>query len=150
MTGRPTIRYWHLWVDGEGVSHQTQCAMDHFHLDSIQPTADPQWLGEKISGATTTLVTILPVGWIGDWHENPKPQWIVPLSGCWFVEAMDGTRVELGVGELSFGADQDCRQSDGKRGHRSGTVGDAPAVLMLVQFDMIPAPRPPCLSGGRR
>jgi hypothetical protein len=46
---------------------------------------------------------------------------------------MDGTRIEMGAGELAFGGDQHCREIDGKRGHRSGTVGDAPAVLMVVQ-----------------
>ena len=42
----------------------------------------------------TVFVTVLPVGWIGDWHENPRPQWIIPLSGRWFVELMDGVRVK--------------------------------------------------------
>lgn len=97
-----------------------------------------------MSGAMTTMVTVLPVGWIGSWHENPKPQWIIPLAGCWFVEAMDGTRVELGVGQLSFGADQNCREREGKHGHRSGTVGDAPAVLMIVQLEDLTAALPAC------
>jgi hypothetical protein len=46
----------------------------------------------------TVFVTVLPVGWIGDWHENPRPQWIIPLSGRWFVESMDGIRIEIGPG----------------------------------------------------
>ncbi len=144
MQDKPTLRYWHLWTDTGGVSHQTQCAMTNFDLKSIQPPAAPQWQGEKTSDAMTVMVTVLPVGWIGEWHENPKPQWIIPLSGHWFVEAMDGTRVEMGSGEMSFGGDQNCRQTDGKRGHRSGTMGDVPAVLMIVQFDNAPAPSSPC------
>ena len=144
MQDKPTLRYWHLWTDTGGVSHQTQCAMTNFDLKSIQPPAAPQWQGEKTSDAMTVMVTVLPVGWIGEWHENPKPQWIIPLSGHWFVEAMDGTRVEMGSGEISFGGDQNCRQTDGKRGHRSGTMGDVPAVLMIVQFDNAPAPSSPC------
>lgn len=144
MTNSPIVHYWHLWTDGEGTSHQTRCPIGHFELKSIQPTADPQWLGKKTSGEMTAMVTVLPVGWTGDWHENPKPQWIIPLSGRWFVEAMDGTRVEMGAGEFSFGGDQNCREADGRKGHRSGTVGDAPAVLMIVQFDAMPALAPPC------
>jgi len=144
MQDKPTLRYWHLWTDTDGVSHQTQCAMTNFDLKSIQPPAAPQWQGEKTSDAMTVMVTVLPVGWIGEWHENPKPQWIIPLSGHWFVEAMDGTRVEMGSGEISFGGDQNCRQTDGKRGHLSGTMGDVPAVLMIVQFDNAPAPSSPC------
>jgi hypothetical protein len=82
-----------------------------------------------------------------DWHENPLPQWIVPLSGSWFVETMDGHRVEMGPGELSFGGDQGCRCLDGKQGHLSGAVGSEPALLMLIQLDQLPlevaqAPQP--------
>jgi hypothetical protein len=57
---------------------------------------------------------------------------------------MDGHRVEMGPGELSFGGDQNCRTVDGRRGHLSGTVGDAPAVLMVVQLDPSLVPAPPC------
>jgi len=46
-----------------------------------------------------------------DWHENPVPQWIVPLSGRWFVETMDG--------------------------HRSGALDAQPAMLMLIQLERI-------------
>ena len=143
MTDAPIVRYWHLWTDADGVSHQSQCVMAAFHLGSVQPPAAPQWQGRKTSAATTVMFTVLPVGWIGEWHQNPKPQWIVPISGRWFVESMDGTRAEFGVGEISFGGDQNAREMDGKMGHRSGVVGEAPAVLMLVQFNDM-APPSPC------
>lgn len=125
-------------------SRQTQCAMTEFDLKSMNAPAELQWQGKSVTGKMTTMVTVQPVGWIGTWHENPKPQWIVPLSGRWFVEAMDGTRVEMGPGELSFGGDQNCHEADGKRGHRSGTIGDVPAVLLVVQFEDMPAPQSPC------
>jgi hypothetical protein len=143
MSGRPTISYWHLWADADGISRLTQCAMTEFELKPMNAPADPQWQGRSTTGKMTTMVTVQPVGWIGVWHENPKPQWIVPLSGRWFVEAMDGRRVEMGPGEISFGGDQHCREVDGKYGHRSGTIGDIPAVLMVIQFEEAPVP-PPC------
>ena len=71
---------------------------DDFSMQSMKAPAAPQWQGKKTSGAMSTMVTVQPVGWVGEWHENPKPQWIIPLSGRWFVEAMDGTRVEMGAG----------------------------------------------------
>jgi hypothetical protein len=144
MADQPSVPYWHLWTDADGISRQQRCAMTHFTLKSMQPPAAPQWQGDRTSGAMTTMVTVQPVGWVGEWHENPKPQWIVPLSGRWFVESMDGVRVEMGPGEVSFGGDQNCRTIDGKRGHRSGTIGDAPAVLMVVQFDDAPGPKGAC------
>jgi len=116
--------------------------MTAFTLASISPPAEPQWLGEKTQGAMTVMVTVLPVGWTGAWHPNPRPQWIIPLSGRWFVESMDGVRVEMGPGEASFGDDQDAREIDARRGHRSGTVGDEAAVLMLVQLEDAPPPSP--------
>jgi hypothetical protein len=140
----PLVRYWHLWTDTDGVSHQKECALTEFVLKSMQPPADPQWQGRRSSGAMTTLVTVQPVGWVGNWHENPKPQWIVPLSGRWFVESMDGTRIEMGPGEISFGGDQHCREKNGRLGHRSGTVGEEPVVLLVIQLDDLAAPWAPC------
>ena len=128
----PRVPYWHVWTDAEGVSRQTRCELADFELASISPPAAAQWLGCKLTAPCTIFVTVLPVGWIGEWHENPKPQWIIPLSGRWYVETMDGQRGEMGPGELSFGEDQGTA---GRKGHRSGTVGDAPAVLMIVQFE---------------
>jgi hypothetical protein len=140
----PRAPYWHIWTDADGVSRQTRCAASDFSLSSISPPAQPQWLGAQSRHGVTILFTILPVGWVGDWHENPRPQWIVPLSGRWFVESMDGQRVEMGPGELSLGEDQNTRAVDGRKGHLSGTVGDEPAVLMLIQLDDAPRPDSPC------
>lgn len=134
-TEKPKLAYWHLWTDEHGMSRQRRCLMTEFHLQSISAPAKPQWQGRETQGEMAVMVTILPMGWIGQWHENPKPQWIIPLSGRWFVESMDGRRVEMGPGEISFGADQHTQERDGKRGHLSGTVGNEPAVLMLVQFE---------------
>jgi hypothetical protein len=135
MSGTPEISYWHLWLDEHGVSHHARCAMTEFQLKSIGGGADAQWQGVKTTEKSTVMFTVLPVGWVGDWHPNPKPQWIIPLSGRWSVEAMDGTRVEMGPGDVSYGDDVGAKAVDGKAGHYSTTVGDAPAVLMLVQFE---------------
>ena len=141
----PTIAYWHLWTDENGISRQARCALTAFEMKSIGGGAAAQWLGQKTTGETTVMFTVLPVGWTGDWHENPRPQWILPLSGTWFVEAMDGSRKEMGPGELALGQDQNCKTIDGKTGHMSGTVGDVPAVLMIVQFETPQKPHAPCL-----
>jgi hypothetical protein len=141
---KPRIPYWHLWTDTTGVSHQTRCFLTEFELQSISEPAKPQWLGQATRVEATMMMTVLPAGWAGQWHENPKPQWIVPLSGCWFVESMDGQRVEMGPGEISFGADQNAREIGGRRGHASGVVGDQPAVLLLIQFENAPPGPPPC------
>ena len=140
---KPAIPYWHLWTDADGVSRQHRCALTEFELKGVGP-ADPQWNNHQARSEATTLFTVQPVGWVGEWHENPAPQWITVLSGRWWVEAMDGTRVEMGPGDLSLGEDQGCtRDAEGRKGHRSGTLGDQPAVLMTVQLH-VPPVRQPC------
>jgi len=130
----PNLGYWHLCTDLLGVSHQGRCVLSRFELGGIGAAA-PQWNDTQPKGAATVVFVVLPVGWIGEWHENPAPQWILPISGRWWVEAMDGTRIEMGQGDLSLGEDQHCvADSAGRKGHRSGTVGDEPAVLMTVQM----------------
>ena len=134
----PKLDYWHLCTDANGVSHQTRCALTRFELSGVGDAA-PQWNDKQAKSDATVVFVVLPVGWIGEWHENPAPQWILPVSGRWWVEAMDGTRIEMGPGELSLGEDQNCvKDEGGRKGHRSGTVGDEPAVLMTVQLHVPP------------
>ena len=139
---KPTTAYWHLWTDADGVSHQARCELTAFEQARVGAAA-PQWNDAQARGEATVVFTVQPVGWVGDWHENPAPQWIVPLSGRWWVESMDGQRVEMGPGELSLGEDQHCvADVQGRRGHRSGTVGGEPAHLMTIQLRVPSVPAP--------
>jgi len=139
---KPRIPYWHLYTDGDGVSRFTRCAMSELEWKSLSSSA--QWLGQKTTDTFSVQFMVLPPGWFGDWHENPKPQWIIPLSGRWYVEAMDGQRIEFGPGEIHFGEDQNTRERDGKRGHLSGTIGDQPCLQMVVQYEEAPTIDTPC------
>lgn len=130
-----SLTYWHVWTDDEGVSHQSQCELTGYVQESMGGDADPQWNNRLMSGECEVLFATLPVGWVGEWHENPRPQWIVPITGTWYVETMDGARVEMGPGEVSFGADQKTKPTaQGHKGHVSGCVGNEPAKLMVIQL----------------
>ena len=132
----PKFRYWHVWTDENGISHQSECELTNFAQESMGGDAAPQWNNRLMNAESKIVFAELPVGWVGEWHENPQPQWIIPLSGKWFVETMDGKRVEMGVGEISFGGDQNTQpDEEGKQGHLSGTVGNDPAKLMIVQLE---------------
>jgi hypothetical protein len=145
QSSAPTVNYWHVWTDRNGVSHQNRCAMRDFVLKSLNPPASPSWQDYMNNPVSGEVVTVMPVGWEGTWHENPKPQWIIPLSGRWFVQTMDGKRVEMGPGEISFGEDQNTKpDAQGHKGHVSGSIGRAPAVLMLVQLSDPPTIDQPC------
>ncbi len=139
----PRVAYWHLWRDAEGISRFTPCALERFAFAGVGLAA-PQWNNPQPAFSTEVVFTVQPVGWVGDWHENPAPQWIVVLSGRWWVESMDGARIEQGPGEFSFGEDQGCvADASGRKGHRSGTLGEEPAVLMTVRLST-PAGGVPC------
>ena len=131
------IPYWHVWRDDQGVSHQHLDSVGGFRLDIVSEGAAQIWQRDGGSPSKVLFLTLIP-GQDSSWHENPAPQWIVPLSGRWFVTTMDGVRVEMGPGEISFGGDQGCQVVDGKRGHCSGAVGSEPAVLMLIQVEDAP------------
>jgi hypothetical protein len=139
---RPRVPYWHLWVGADGVSHQQLCQLENYAPHQVGD-ADPQWNNPQPRSEASVVFTVQPVGWIGEWHENPAPQWIVVLSGRWFIESMDGTRIEQGPGEFSLGEDQGCVEQNGRKGHRSGTVGNEPCFLMTVQLHVDPV-RAPC------
>ncbi|HJZ56634.1 MAG TPA: hypothetical protein VKE74_16830 [Gemmataceae bacterium] len=144
---KPADWYWHVWTDENGVSRQTRRGLNAFESTSISPAAAPEWIDKMISSGATVLLVIRPAGWVGEWHETPRPQWVVPLSGRWFVETMDGTRVEMGPGELSFGNDQNTKpDAQGRKGHRSGAVGNQPALMLIVQ---LPEAGPTALRPGR-
>ena len=133
----PEIPYWQVWCDADGISHQRRASLGSLALNTVSEGSAQIWQRDGGPPTKVLFLTLLP-GDDSSWHENPAPQWIVPLSGRWFVETMDGERVEMGPGELSFGGDQGCQWVDGKRGHCSGVVGSEPAVLMLIQVEGLP------------
>lgn len=92
---KPSLLYWHVWTDENGISRQKKCEINQFEKEGMGDI-EKQWNAHILKDNAHVLFSELPVGWEGDWHENPEPQWIIPLSGRWFVETMDGQRVEMG------------------------------------------------------
>lgn len=127
----PSIPYYHVYTDDDGVSRQRLRYLTDFEEESMGGNSGSQWNNKLMKGATQIIFSELPADFDGDWHENPQPQWIIPLSGGWWVETMDGERTEMRVGDLSFGADQG---TNGEKGHRSGVLDGEPCRMMIVQF----------------
>jgi hypothetical protein len=61
---------------------------------------------------------------------------VIPLRGRWFIETMDGNRVEMGPGDIHFGQDEGTTN---EKGHRSGQIGDEPCLQIMIQFATSPA-----------
>ena len=132
----PTLRYSHVYTMPDGRSSIATGELTGFESESMGGSSGEQYNLEWLArGAVRILFSELPADFDGDWHENPRPQWIVPLSGGWWVETQDGSRAEYRVGDLSFGGDQNTEpDDDGNRGHRSGVLDGEPCRMMIVQL----------------
>ena len=141
---RPHIPYWHLWRGQDGVSRQARCELTAYELQSIGDAA-PQWNDKQARGRGDGRVH-RAAGRLGG-RVAREPGAAMDHRRCPAAggsKSMDGTRIEQGPGEFSLGEDQGCAtDADGRKGHRSGTIGNEPAVLMTVQLHRAPV-RAPC------
>jgi hypothetical protein len=134
----PRVPYYFMGLDGEGISVLLQRMLSGFASKSVGGQAAPMWMKPLPGRVAAVQFAVLPVGWVGEWHDSPKPQWVVPLSGRWFIETQDGNRAEMGPGEIHWGQDLGGKNIDGNSGHRSGQLGEQPCVQLMVQFEAIP------------
>ncbi|WP_413743760.1 cupin domain-containing protein [Synechococcus sp. MIT S9451] len=135
------IEFWRVWVNDSGESCQSLHSLVGHKQSVFAEGAAPIWSAMHYNASAKLITLILFPGEICEWHENPMPQWIIPLRGRWSVETMDGTIVEMGPGDISFGGDQG---TNNRQGHRSWAVGETPAELLLIQVKGAP-PWNPCV-----
>ncbi len=139
MTSQPSkrshgVRHLTLVTGADGRSTLGETCLNGFVKRSLGGKAAPLWMKVFEGDLDSVLFTILPAGWTGEWHESPGPQWVVALKGRWFIETQDGKRVEMGPGEIHWGADLGTATIDGNTGHRSGTLDDEECVLLMIRF----------------
>ena len=75
------FKYWHVWVDSAGTTHQTQCEFKDFSMLSLGKGVEPIFIDKLQDRPAHVVIAQFPKGWVGAWHENPAAQWIIPLSG---------------------------------------------------------------------
>ena len=80
------IKFWRVWVNEQGKSCQNLHLLAGHKQSVFADGAAPIWSALHYSGIAKVVTLILMPGEIGEWHENPIPQWIVPLRGRWRVE----------------------------------------------------------------
>jgi hypothetical protein len=131
----PAMPFWEMKIAPGGLSTIAQRQLEGFLQQSVSGNTTPIWMRRFPGTVKAVWFNILPVGWVGDWHPSPALQWVVPLSGHWFIETQDGVRIEMGPGDIHWGADKAVGAVDGEIGHRSGQLGDVPCVQLMLQFD---------------
>jgi quercetin dioxygenase-like cupin family protein len=130
----PIMPFWEMRIAPGGGSTIEQSLLDGFIRQSVSGDAAAIWMRQFPGTVKAVWFNILPVGWVGEWHPSPALQWVVPLSGRWFIETQDRIRVEMGPGDIHWGADIAGSTGDDEIGHRSGQLGDVPCVQLMVQF----------------
>ena len=83
----PEILYWQVWRDDRGISHQRRVSLGSFTLGQVSPGSAQIWQRDGGPPSKVLFLELVPSQDSG-WHEDPAPQWIVPLSGRWFVETI--------------------------------------------------------------
>ena len=135
MPDEPTLTYPHVYTGDDGRSTIAEGTLGGFEKESMGGSSGEQWNLGFAKGPMKIMFSVLPADFDGDWHENPKPQWIIPTKGGWWVETQDGKRAEMRAGDISFGGDQQTTpDAEGNKGHRSGTLDGAPCEMMIVQL----------------
>ena len=140
---KPAFPYSHLYVDAHGVGHQSQCALTDYELKAVAPPL-PQW-NDEMDRSEATVCLHRPARRLGGRlarRTRSARRWIIVLSGRWWIRKHGRRAHRPGPGGFSFGEDQGCTETDGKKGHRSGTIGDQPCCLMTVQLHVDPKRRP--------
>jgi hypothetical protein len=95
------------------------------HVEIIEAKFDNG--GFKLAGAGQGAeVRRAPPGRVADWHTAPRRQYVITLSGHGEVELNDGTKIELGPGDIDLAEDL-----TGK-GHITRTVGNEDRVTIAI------------------
>lgn len=144
------ITYSNMWADDKGKTHIAKCVLTNLKLHAYAPPAQPDFIGVAPEDIDSIVFAILPVGYTGEWHHAPGPQWVINLSGAWEVETTDGTKLRQGPGEFQFNSDQSAHATEGdsRVGHTSRQIGDVPNVRMIITLKKKPGQsydNQPCL-----
>jgi hypothetical protein len=94
------------------------------HIESVSVRAKPDW----IRGLQTTAIQFCehPVGMEEDWHQAPRRQFVIILSGQLEIGLGDGTRHVFGPGDARLVEDTTGR------GHTTKVRGNIPCLTATV------------------
>ena len=116
----PTLSYVHLYVDVNGVSHFRD---EQFEFRSTRAGAP---LMHALSTGAGAMLLRLEPGVVEDWHNAPKPWYLIVVQGMSEVTASDGEVRRFGPGSIIFMDD-----ATGK-GHRTRAVGHIDHIAAVI------------------
>lgn len=116
QTGKP-LKITRLYTGADGQTHAQEIEVK-FGPGGTDPFKLMAGAGAEIRRA--------PPGRVADWHTAPRRQYVITLSGHGEVELIDGTKIELGPGDIDLAEDL-----TGK-GHITRTVGNEDRVTLQI------------------
>ncbi|BCZ81768.1 hypothetical protein PTKU64_54430 [Paraburkholderia terrae] len=114
-----------LFSDSSGESHFASVNLQLVTRNFAPPAAS--FDVSDFADATRCGFLRAPGGWVGDLHPSPMRMWAFILSGEVEFEASDGERRRVAAGGAIL-----LEDTTGK-GHQSRVIGEAPALLAVVQ-----------------
>ena len=106
-----------LYTGDDGASHIEELA-----LESNSDLTN-------LHGAKGVVFRSMEPGYFSDWHNAPRRQYIITLSGAAEIGLRDGTIHRLGAGDVNLA--EDITGS----GHTTRVVGDVPRVTATIHLD---------------
>ncbi len=120
-----SLTYTRIFADESGRSHMEELSIELGCADSA-PSAPPLQVSSPIP-LTLARFSVMPPGFVADWHPAPRRQYSLHLSGELEVETGDGQVRRLGPGSVVLLEDVSGQ------GHRTRVIGDRPLVGVFLE-----------------
>jgi quercetin dioxygenase-like cupin family protein len=116
-------RIWRVYSGPDGQSHLAELPL------AMTPFVDVEGSHGEASptqAATGITFRVSAPGYVLDWHCAPRRQYSISLSGTAEIEVGDGTRAQVGPGDVVLAEDLTGQ------GHITRVIGDQPRFYAIV------------------
>ena len=129
------IRFTRLWISHDGLTHLQDCTVQQMTKKPLPGGKTAQYVRslEGIVDPSQLIFTQMAAGSKNPWHQCPTSQFVIPLSGSWFVNSSSGDYAEFGPGDVLFQDDYVGLSINGTSPvHFSGAVGAGPCNQLVI------------------
>jgi hypothetical protein len=116
----PPLTYTHVYADSAGMSHFRE---ESFDFRSNRPGGP---LSHTLATGPGAMLLRLKPGAVEDWHNAPRPWYLIVVQGMSEVTTSDGEKRRFGLGSIVLLDD-----TTGK-GHQTRTVGTVDHIAAVV------------------
>ena len=119
------LTYTRIFADDSGTSHFEELSIELEQMDP-SPSVPPIQVAAPIA-VSLARFSVMPPGFVADWHPATRVQYSLHLSGELEVEVGDGDVRRLGPGSIVLLEDVSGQ------GHRTRVIGEQPMIGVFLQ-----------------